>query len=96
MMMASATQTMSTVDEGHVGKGLVIGLLLQVLIVPVFPLVGLISIVQFAYIGPTVVYFRRRHEMATVKGLWIAAAIVAALSVACWGAVFTFGPGDLG
>jgi hypothetical protein len=76
------------VNTGSVGKGVLIGFLMQLVLVPVIPLALVIAVVQLAYIVPLVLYYKRRSEMATVKGLWIAASIVALLNVSCWGLVF--------
>jgi hypothetical protein len=77
------------VNSGSVGKGLLIGFLMQLVLVPVIPVALVIAVVQLAYIFPLVLYFKRRSEIATVKGLWIAASIVALLNVGCWGLVLS-------
>jgi hypothetical protein len=73
--------------QGSVGKGVLIGFLSQLILIPVAPLALGIAIVQLAYILPISIYFRRRNEMLTVKGLYIAAGVVALLNVACWGVI---------
>jgi hypothetical protein len=75
-----------TPRPGRVGKGLLIGFALQLLLLPVILLAVFIGVVQLAYIIPTARYFIKRGETATVKGIYIAAAIVALLNVTCWGA----------
>jgi hypothetical protein len=82
---AGAAPSATAAGGGSVGKGVLIGFLLQLVLIPVAPLALGIAIVQLAYIGPAVYYFRRQNEPATVKGLWIAASIVALLNAGCWG-----------
>jgi hypothetical protein len=82
-----ATTTADAAAPGSVGKGVLIGLLLQLILVPLAPLALAIAVVQLAYIVPAAIMFKRRGELATVKGLWIAASLVALLNVACWGVV---------
>jgi hypothetical protein len=44
-----------------------------------------ISIVQLAYVLPTLVYLRKRGRTAMAKGLIIGAALTFLLNGACWG-----------
>ena len=86
--------------QGHVAKGLMIGFALQLLVVPFSssrhrnaPAVGQAPLADWFTPGPpaspptscpAVLYFRKKGQHQVVKGLWIAASIVAVLSASCW------------
>jgi hypothetical protein len=46
------------------------------------------GIVQYAWISPLYLRYKRRGETETAKGILIASGITVLLSAACWGAIY--------
>ena len=64
--------------------------------IPIFigaVIIALFGALQFCWIVPMCVRYRRNGETETVKGIWIAAGISLLLSVGCWGTIMTQGFG---
>jgi len=94
---------LAAVDRGGVGKGFVIGAVLNLLQAGLLWLivtdggssalavliVGLdgFSLIQLIYMVPIYLYFRSKDQTETAKGLMIAAAIVMLTNAGCWLAV---------
>lgn len=80
---------MTSIDEypGTIIKGVMVGFALQLFLL-LMPILAIgIAIVQLVYIIPAVLHYRSENEHNTVKGLWIAAAVVALLNATCWALV---------
>jgi hypothetical protein len=81
-------------DTSTVAGGFGLGLLLQLIQIPLAPLIipGIfIALSQVIYIVPAIVMARRRGYRARIKGLTIAACVVALINVACWGILLSNG-----
>ena len=81
--------------RGGFWKGLGLGFLLhlfQILALSQSFLLTVWGLTQVAYMIPAAIYFKRRGEPDTVKGLMVAAAVSFLLNAACWGLfMFTMG-----